>query len=136
MNHIDMSVIVDVKKQSSFTQDLSKVFISKVKNRLDEYDWDTSPEGYIVDCIKIAYWQQSLKLKLGTYKKQKEMCGENCLCCLNTIQTGEYKRTLPCKHVFHKKCIDKWLFKYNNYTCPQCRCELLNVHGIDRSRVG
>jgi hypothetical protein len=49
----------------------------------------------------------------------KECCN---ICCEDYI-TGQYKRTLPnCNHIFHKKCVDKWLKTKSN--CPICRNEL------------
>jgi hypothetical protein len=49
----------------------------------------------------------------------KECCN---ICCEDYI-TGQYKRILPsCTHVFHKKCVDKWLKSKSN--CPICRNEL------------
>ncbi len=49
----------------------------------------------------------------------KECCN---ICCEDYI-TGQYKRTLPsCNHIFHKKCVDKWLKTKSN--CPVCRNEL------------
>ena len=49
----------------------------------------------------------------------KECCN---ICCEDYI-VGQYKRTLPnCNHIFHKKCVDKWLKTKSN--CPICRNEL------------
>jgi hypothetical protein len=49
----------------------------------------------------------------------KECCN---ICCEDYI-TGQYKRILPsCNHIFHKKCVDKWLKTKSN--CPICRSEL------------
>ena len=49
----------------------------------------------------------------------KECCN---ICCEDYV-VGQYKRTLPsCNHVFHKKCVDKWLKSKSN--CPICRNEL------------
>ncbi len=65
---------------------------------------------------------------LGSYQRIKTnddliKNGETCNICFCEYSTGEYKRTLnKCKHVFHKKCIDKWLGKNaENMTCPICR---------------
>ena len=65
---------------------------------------------------------------LGKYKKIKTndeilSKGENCSICCAEYQFGEYKRELgDCKHVFHKKCIDKWLtLNQDNKSCPICR---------------
>ena len=43
----------------------------------------------------------------------------SCPICLEKYEVGKYKRVLPCGHVFHKKCIDKWLKK--KLVCPICR---------------
>ena len=51
--------------------------------------------------------------------KNKECCN---ICCEDYI-SGQYKRILPvCNHIFHKKCVDKWLKSKSN--CPICRNEL------------
>lgn len=44
-----------------------------------------------------------------------------CSICLDLFKEGLYKRTLTCGHVFHKKCIDKWITKDFQKTCPICR---------------
>jgi len=43
-----------------------------------------------------------------------------CNICLEEIDTIKLHRELPCKHVFHPECVDKWLLS-NNATCPMCR---------------
>ena len=48
----------------------------------------------------------------------------DCYICFDPYKPKELKRVLPkCGHVFHKKCIDKWL-KHKS-SCPECRSELL-----------
>ncbi len=42
-----------------------------------------------------------------------------CSICLSNIEVGNIVRSLPCKHDFHKKCIDAWL--NDHATCPYCR---------------
>ena len=57
-------------------------------------------------------------------KKNDQLLESNCLICIEDFKEGEYKRELPkCHHVYHKKCIDKWLKK--SATCPVCRDVLL-----------
>lgn len=60
--------------------------------------------------------------KLGKYEKIKEndvLLNTECAICLDKYEIGKYKRELKCKHIFHKKCVDKWIKKNEN--CPVCR---------------
>ena len=43
----------------------------------------------------------------------------NCSVCLQDLEDGDEIRTLPCMHMFHKECIDRWLT--GNGICPVCR---------------
>ncbi|KAE8735822.1 putative Ribosomal protein L34e superfamily protein [Hibiscus syriacus] len=50
--------------------------------------------------------------------KVKESPGE-CSICLDEFQADEEDREMPCKHVFHSGCIEKWLQIHGS--CPVCR---------------
>jgi len=68
-----------------------------------------------------------IKEILPNYQKIKhsdELVKNKCCCdiCYQDYSVGEYKRKLNCVHLFHKKCIDKWL--KIDFSCPICR------HGI------
>ncbi|DBA05051.1 TPA: hypothetical protein N0F65_000739 [Lagenidium giganteum] len=43
----------------------------------------------------------------------------SCCICLNDYELQQELRRLPCKHHFHKECVDEWLMV--NSTCPTCR---------------
>lgn len=43
----------------------------------------------------------------------------DCSICLEPLKLGFFKRTLECRHTFHKTCIDNWLTENNS--CPYCR---------------
>ncbi|CAL1541825.1 unnamed protein product [Lymnaea stagnalis] len=45
-----------------------------------------------------------------------------CNICLTDYEHGDRMRNLPCKHDFHKDCVDQWL--KTNATCPICRAEV------------
>ena len=55
-------------------------------------------------------------------KQQKK-----CVICLEEFQDGDRLRVLPCSHLFHMGCIDKWLsgsFSHKDcftYGCPTCK---------------
>lgn len=42
----------------------------------------------------------------------------SCAVCITDFSAGELLRQLPCRHAFHKCCIDKWLLR--NKRCPLC----------------
>jgi len=49
-------------------------------------------------------------------------CNDNCSVCLDKFNPNVQVRRLPCLHVFHIKCIDKWLKR--NRKCPICRISI------------
>jgi len=55
------------------------------------------------------------KMKMGK-------SGQDCTVCSDTFRRGEKIRKLPCRHIFHDKCLMPWLEQ--NTTCPNCRFDL------------
>lgn len=56
-----------------------------------------------------------------------EDTGEDCVICQRNLCKHGGKRTLPCKHVFHKKCVGEWFSWsrkcWGTETCPLCRSQ-------------
>jgi len=48
---------------------------------------------------------------------------DNCPVCLDAFEFGEFAREMPCSHIFHEKCIFKWLSESG--TCPVCRDRII-----------
>ncbi|XP_066931672.1 RING finger protein 150-like [Clytia hemisphaerica] len=70
------------------------------------------------------------KLKTRGYQESpKEDLEESCAVCLECYKEGETLRILPCKHEFHKACIDPWLL--NHRTCPMCKSNILKSLGVE-----
>ncbi|GMY36653.1 Ubiquitin--protein ligase [Fagus crenata] len=44
---------------------------------------------------------------------------EKCIICLEEWENGDLAYQLPCVHVYHNDCIDRWL--EDNQSCPVCR---------------
>ncbi|GAB4828095.1 hypothetical protein Ancab_035010 [Ancistrocladus abbreviatus] len=61
------------------------------------------------------------RFKAGGFFSRKKI-RERCVICLLTYKIGDQQITLPCKHVYHKKCGTKWLSI--NKTCPVCNGEV------------
>lgn len=53
---------------------------------------------------------------------------ETCAVCIETYRVADVIRILPCKHQFHKSCIDQWLLEKR--TCPMCKMDILKHYGL------
>uniref|UniRef100_A0A3Q4M2Y2 Ring finger protein 130 n=1 Tax=Neolamprologus brichardi TaxID=32507 RepID=A0A3Q4M2Y2_NEOBR len=72
------------------------------------------------------------KLKTRTVKKgDKDTESNHCAVCIEVYQLNDVVRILPCKHVFHKACVDPWLKEH--CTCPMCKLNILKALGITTS---
>lgn len=60
--------------------------------------------------------------KYETLSNDVKIVCTKCTVCLDDYDDNSYVRQMECNHIFHKKCIDKWLLEYN-YKCPMCRSE-------------
>lgn len=48
-----------------------------------------------------------------------------CLICLDEFQDSDELKTLPCLHIYHHKCVDRWLCTDNS--CPVCKTPIGQV---------
>ena len=63
--------------------------------------------------------------KIKNVKTEIHEKNRSCSICLDEFKNGERIRTLPCWHVFHEHCVDRWL--NDNASCPVCK---LSFHGM------
>jgi len=88
--------------------------------QLDEAHKSTSDslglEDYIINSFK--FWKVTKKSKTDTEGSNNGEKDEShkCSICLHDHKPGQIVRELPCGHVFHKGCIDKWL--KSDTRCP------------------
>ena len=45
---------------------------------------------------------------------------EDCSICLEKMAKNDVVFQLPCRHVFHKKCVSSWIYE-QKALCPNCR---------------
>uniref|UniRef100_A0A8C8LQ64 RING-type domain-containing protein n=1 Tax=Oncorhynchus tshawytscha TaxID=74940 RepID=A0A8C8LQ64_ONCTS len=50
---------------------------------------------------------------------------DNCAVCIEGYKANDVVRILPCRHIFHKSCVDPWLLDHR--TCPMCKMNILKV---------
>ena len=69
----------------------------------------------------ISHFEQIMpSVYIGPNNNVNEEEDECMICLLGTSQS--YIRTTPCRHLFHKDCLDEWGRKSLN--CPTCRGSL------------
>uniref|UniRef100_A0A9L0R388 E3 ubiquitin-protein ligase RNF130 n=1 Tax=Equus caballus TaxID=9796 RepID=A0A9L0R388_HORSE len=71
------------------------------------------------------------KLTTRTVKKgdkETDPDFDHCAVCIESYKQNDVVRILPCKHVFHKSCVDPWLSEH--CTCPMCKLNILKALGI------
>jgi len=54
---------------------------------------------------------------------EDKLLDKECVVCLEPYEKEDEISKLPCNHIFHYKCISKWVL--TNQTCPLCRDNLL-----------
>ncbi|THD25319.1 RING finger protein [Fasciola hepatica] len=53
---------------------------------------------------------------------------DQCAVCIELYKASDVIRILPCRHFYHKKCIDPWLLEQRS--CPLCKLDILKSCGI------
>jgi len=65
-------------------------------------------------------------IRVGDKEAEAEV--ECCAVCIEPYRVHDVVRTLPCKHIFHKSCVDPWLL--DQRTCPMCKMDILKFYGL------
>lgn len=102
-----------------------KIHEAIFNSNYDEHMADIIMSNITID-IKTTHIRKNKNEKLkniGTYQKiHNSENNKTCSICLDNFKPGTFKRKMPqCRHEFHKKCIDEWLYKDNKLSCPICR---------------
>ncbi|KAK8624012.1 hypothetical protein V6N13_065371 [Hibiscus sabdariffa] len=66
--------------------------------------------------------QESSVKEMVTRVRVEDGGDEDCTVCLEGMEGGSYAARMPCSHMFHAECIEKWL-KLSHY-CPVCRFQM------------
>lgn len=49
-----------------------------------------------------------------------------CSICIDEYEEGDVVSVLPCKHEYHRECIEPWLQMHRN--CPFCKQDVFTMH--------
>lgn len=76
-----------------------------------------------VGSVKRGLTKQELSMiPFKNYSKYKYNGQDECSICRDNYQNGEKIKELPCGHIYHINCIDKWLEQERK--CPCCNKEI------------
>ncbi|XP_067949808.1 E3 ubiquitin-protein ligase arkadia-A-like [Watersipora subatra] len=79
---------------------------------------NTGASQETIDRMTVAY-QYSQRVASDS---DQGSSNEKCTICISEYKTGEHVRRLPCLHLFHRDCVDRWL--NSNKRCPMCRVDI------------
>ncbi|MQM12286.1 hypothetical protein Taro_045202 [Colocasia esculenta] len=94
---------------------------------LNRGDPDASPPRPAVgESFAELFRSRATPVRFGARQPEEGKGGhaEDCRVCLTRFEPESMVNRLPCGHLFHKGCLEKWL-DYHHVTCPLCRTHLL-----------
>lgn len=78
----------------------------------------TSSEGFTKSAEAGYEFSQPIATPFDTKPSVTiETCHSTCPICTDDFEKKQYLRVLPCRHQFHKECVDYWLLRVSG-TCP------------------
>ncbi|MHB1952712.1 MAG: RING-H2 finger protein [Sulfobacillus sp.] len=93
--------------------------------------FDNVPRGLSsgqLDALRTFKYSDALK-KSGTPDSGSRAAfvpeQDTCVVCLDPYSENDELRELPCKHNFHRRCIDEWFNEHHD--CPVCKHDARNV---------
>lgn len=78
---------------------------------------------------QIGMSQNPKKPKINVFDPKDDIGIDDEICAICTEPYGELRDviTINCNHVYHLKCILKWMFVHHGKTCPLCRAEIVKI---------
>lgn len=51
-----------------------------------------------------------------------------CCICLENIEETQMVRRLPCTHLYHQPCFDRWFLSQSKAKCPICQQDIVSMY--------
>ncbi|CAH9054827.1 unnamed protein product [Cuscuta epithymum] len=129
-------ILVNTAISISIVKDMFRSFLSIIGIRIsswEEYSIDGTMMDNTLECRGTPSESYMEEFRHQTPAiRYDSMCAasknhpeqQECSVCLTEFAPEAEINRLPCGHVFHKACLEKWL-KYWNLTCPLCRNNMI-----------
>jgi hypothetical protein len=90
---------------------------ARTRRRDGERDRDTTVQEIVV-AARVASISGLPEMRAGQHTKPSDRCA----ICLEEYKQADLLLTLPCMHVYHKRCAQRWLLEPNSGgQCPVCK---------------
>jgi hypothetical protein len=74
------------------------------------------------------------KISVELNRKSNKKLSE-CTVCLMAVPIDEQIYDLICEHVFHIKCLHKWMIENNKNECPNCRRKIVPFKNLSEMNI-
>jgi hypothetical protein len=105
--------------------DIMSIFSNQLNNPttffqqlIQQEDVQVSANPTDIQSLKVVKYHELKKNE----KYIKSSMGNTCNICLDDYQDEDEVRILKCEHLYHTKCIDRWLTSSNK--CPVCKSDI------------
>ena len=96
----------------------------------ENYDENEDNDNEIYNIKKNKFILELDEFQYKHVKKYSTIKEDKCAICLQKYKGVDIIKEFPCKHIFHKICILKWI--KNSNKCPLCKYDITNdVNNID-----
>ena len=85
-----------------------------------------APAGPSIRAVEAALPAMPFSEASGFLVTRDDGGAHECAICLADLKAKDQVRLLPCMHVFHQDCVDKWLTRAGTAdpTCPTCKQQI------------
>ena len=94
------------------------IVINLLSNEVNEQDSQYMSKKFINKAYAFDYYPTSLIKDINKLAEDKKRCG----ICLENFQNGDESIFLSCAHIFHSKCIRRWVKRRK--ACPFCNYKI------------
>ena len=114
------------EQELNSNQDTGDYYQEQLENEVEEDENDNDNENEDDILLKkraelILELDEFQYKHISKYSSRKE---DSCAICLQKFKGTDIIKEFCCKHIFHKKCLLKWLQNSNN--CPLCKHNLMD----------
>jgi len=121
-SHFDMHSNTEPTIESNLLNSLFDFFLDNSLNFNQNLYEDLQED------VKVTLTQEEFNKfnKIRVSNDNYEKYNKQCNICIEDYKINDFVIELPCKHLFHKECIENWLCK-EKISCPVCRKDCRNI---------